>query len=104
MDDKRLQELINEATVDCYGGEEEFWGMLAALEDELEFPLKASLIGERVELIGLDTNGSSSRRGIVARVQHNGKEYSVSLADLQMGDADSHSVEWLAAYRHWFRY
>jgi hypothetical protein len=29
MDDKHLQELINEATVDCYGEEEEFWGMLA---------------------------------------------------------------------------
>lgn len=104
MDDERLNELINEATVDCYGEEEEFWGMLAALEDELEFPLKTTLIGEWVELIGLDTNGSSSRRGIVARVHHKGKEYSVSLADLQMGDANSHSAEWLAAYRHWFRY
>jgi hypothetical protein len=104
MDDERLQELINEATVDCYGEEEEFWGMLAALEDELEFPLKATLIGEQVELIGLDTNGSSSRRGIVVRVRHKGKEYSVSLVDQQMEDADSHSAKWLAAYRYWFQY
>ncbi|MFZ0547938.1 MAG: calcium-binding protein [Candidatus Promineifilaceae bacterium] len=104
MDDERLQALINEATVDCYGEEEEFWGILAALEDELEFPLKVTLICERVKLIGLDEKESTSRRGIVARVQHKGKEYSVSLADLQMGDADSHSAAWLAAHRHWFRY
>lgn len=104
MDDERLQELINEATVDCYGEEEEFWGMLAALEDELEFPLKATLIGEQVELIGFNNKGSSFRCGILARVFYKGKEYSVSLADLQMGNADSHSAKWLAAYRHWFRY
>jgi hypothetical protein len=78
--------------------------MLAALEDELEFPLKAILLGERVELVGLDSNGSSSRRGILAFVRHKGKEYSVSLADLQTGNAASHSAGWLAAYRHWFRY
>jgi hypothetical protein len=103
MDDERLQELINEATVDCYGEKEAFWGILATLDDELNFPLKATLIGERIELIGLDSNESSSRRGVVARIRHKGKEYSVSLADLQMEDADSHSAEWLAAYRFWFQ-
>jgi hypothetical protein len=104
MKEERLRELIAEATVDCYGEEEEFWGMLTALGDELNFPLKATLIGESVTLIGLDDNASSPRRGIIASVTRNGKAYSVSLADLQITAPDKHSKEWLAAYQYWFRF
>ncbi|MEJ2749806.1 MAG: calcium-binding protein [Anaerolineae bacterium] len=103
-DEERLRELVAEATVDCYDEEEAFWGMWATLEDELNYPLSASLIGEVVELIGLDGNASSSHRGIVARVRTKGQTYSVSLADLQITDPDSHSAEWLAAYQYWLRY
>jgi hypothetical protein len=104
MNEERLQELIAEATIDCYDEDEEFWGMLATLEDELDFPLTATLIGEAVELIGLDGPASSSHRGIVAQVRRKGQIYSVSLADLQVTDSDSHSAEWLAAYHYWLRY
>ena len=104
MNEERLQELIAEATIDCYDEDEEFWGMLATLEDELDFPLAATLIGEAVELIGLDGPASSSHRGIVAQVRRKGQIYSVSLADLQATDPDSHSAEWLAAYHYWLRY
>ena len=102
--EERLRELVAEATVDCYGEEEQFWGMLTAIGDELNFPLMATLIGEQVHLIGLDDNASSSHRGIVALVRRKGQEYRVSLADLQLTDADSYSAEWLAAYRYWLRY
>ncbi len=103
-DEERLQALIDEATVDCYDEEEQFWGILTALGDQLDFPLAATLIGEQVELIGIDGNASSAHRGIVARVLYKDLVYSVSLADLQITDADSRSAEWLAAYRYWLRY
>ena len=102
--EERLRELVDEATVDCYDEEEQFWGMLATLGDALDFPITATLIGEQVELIGIDSETSSSHRGIVARVRHKGQEYSVSLADLQINDTNSHNVEWLAAYHYWLRY
>lgn len=104
MDDKnRLKELIEEATIDCYGEDEQFSGILYALDEELNFPLMAMLIGEAVELIGLDGKSSSPHRGVVAHVRHKGQEYSVSLADLKTPDADSHSAEWLAAYQYWLQ-
>ena len=104
MDNKnRLKELIEEATIDCYGEDEQFSGMLYALDDELNFPLVATLIGETVEFIGLDGKSSSPYRGIVAHVHHKGQEFSVSLADLHISNADSHSIEWLAAYHYWLR-
>ncbi len=102
--EERLKELIAEATVDCYGEEEEYWGIWTMLEDELDYPLSATLIGEKVKLIGLDSAASSSHRGIVARVRRKGQTYRVSLADLQITNPDSHSAEWLAAYQYWLRY
>jgi hypothetical protein len=35
MDETRLHVLIEQATVDCYGEHEEFWGFLSMLEDAL---------------------------------------------------------------------
>ena len=48
MDQDRLQELYQEATVDCYGEDEEFTSMLYTLDDRLGFPLQAKALGERV--------------------------------------------------------
>jgi len=101
MDDKRLQELLDQAIVDCYNEEEEFGGMLCTLEDNLSFPLQAEALGEPVEVIGLDSRRSSLRRGIVARVRKGDKEYTVGLSELVIVDPDPTSAEWLEVYRYW---
>ena len=101
--EERLRELIREATVDCYDEEEQFWGIWNMLE-ELDYPMSAILIGETVELIGLDGEASSSHRGIVALVRYKGQSYSVSLADLHIPDPSCHNAEWLDAYRYWLRF
>ena len=101
MDKKRLDALIEEATVDCYGEDEQFDGMYATLEDQLGFPLSANALGEPVEVIGLDGKRSDLRRGIVARVRKGTHEYTISLADLAFVDPDPVSAEWLEAYRYW---
>ena len=101
MDKDRLQELLEEATVDCYGNDEEFWGMLSFLQDRLSLPLPAQVLGLRVEVVGLDDRRSSARRGIVARVRRAGQEYSISLADLACLDPDVEDAEVLEMYRYW---
>ena len=101
MDDKRLQELLDQATVDCYDEEEEFGGVLCTLEDNLDFPLQAEAMGEPVEVIGLDSRRSSLRRGIVARVRKGDKEYLVGLSELVVVDPDPSSAEWIEMYRLW---
>jgi len=101
MDEKRLQELLDQATVDCYDAEEEFSGVLCTLDDHLNFPLQAELLGEQVEVIGLDNRRSNLRKGIVARVRKGSREYTVGLADLSFIAPDLVSAEWLAMYRYW---
>jgi hypothetical protein len=101
MDKKRLQELLEQAVVDCYDEEEEFGGVLCTLEDKLSFPLQAEAMGEPVEVTGLDERRSSPRRGIVARVRKGDKEYLVGLSELVLVDPDPSSTEWLEMYHYW---
>jgi hypothetical protein len=101
MDEKRLQELLEQAVVDCYDEEEEFGGVLCTLEDNLNFPLQAEAMGERVEVVGLDSRRSSLRNGIVARVRKGDKKYTVGLSELVIVDPDPTSAEWVEMYRYW---
>ena len=101
MDPKRLQILLEEATIDCYGEEEEFMGVLYTLEERLNFPLQVKAMGNLVEVIGLDGGQSSPRRGIVAIVRRDDQEYRVGLSELEFIEPDPVSAEWLAMYRYW---
>jgi hypothetical protein len=40
MDKERLEALLEEATVDCYGEGEKFTGVMCMLGERLRFPLK----------------------------------------------------------------
>ncbi len=101
MDEKRLEVLLEQATVDCYDEEEEFGGVLCTLDDNLNFPLQARAVGEQVAVIGLDGRRSSLRRGILAQVRKGDKEYTVGLSELVFVDPDPGSAEWLEVYRYW---
>ncbi len=46
----RLDELIDEATVDCYGEEEEHTALLTMIEERVICPFRAKVIGETVEV------------------------------------------------------
>jgi hypothetical protein len=97
----RWEAMIDEATVDCYDEYEEFSGMLATLEDRLEFPFQAKVLGETVEVFGLDQEQSSERRGTVAKIRKRGRQYTIALADLEAVEKGTETAEWLAAYRYW---
>jgi hypothetical protein len=97
----RWAAMIAEATVDCYDEYEAFAGILATLEGRLEFPFQVKVLGETVEVIGLDEEQSSERRGVVAKVRKRGRQYTVALADLRPVEKDTETAEWLAAYRYW---
>lgn len=96
-----MDELLEEAIVDCYDEEEQFSGVFTTLDDNLKIPLQAKAMGNGVEVVGLDSNRSSTRRGIVAIVHRNEQEHRVSLFELEFIDPDPTSAEWLAMYRYW---
>ncbi|PKO22716.1 MAG: hypothetical protein CVU38_07975, partial [Chloroflexi bacterium HGW-Chloroflexi-1] len=102
LSEDRYRELLDQATVDCYNNEEEqLMSILYTLEEQLDFPLNAQILGEQVELLGLDDRASNLRRGIVARVRKGGVEYRVGLSELAFVGLDPASAEWLEMYRRW---
>jgi hypothetical protein len=76
-----LDALIEEITVDCYGEDEELTGFLTYLEDALERPVEASVVGVPVTIVGVDCP-AGALRGFVARCRRDGAEYEVSLLDV----------------------
>jgi len=103
MDEAQLRDLIAEATVDCYGEDEEFWGFLAALEDELTFPFVATVLGDALQVVGIDGETSSKRRGVMAKVEKNDRYYSFPLSEIEPTEAQATNAEWIAAYKLWSR-
>jgi hypothetical protein len=101
MDEKRLEALLEEAIVDCYDEEEQFTGVLITLDESLQFPLQAKVLGQVVEVTGLDQARSSLRRGILATVRAGDQESRIPLSELEFIDPDPTSAEWLAMYRYW---
>jgi len=101
MNQARLEALLDEAMVDCYDEEEQFWGVFYTLEEKLRFPLPARALGGPATLVGLDDSRSGQRRGVMARVRKGGREYAVALSEVEVIDPDLVSAEWLAAYRYW---
>jgi len=87
--------------VDCYGEDEEFTGVMRTLGEKLRFALKGMVVGEPVEVVGIDERHSGLWRSVVALVRRGGQEYRVGLAELEFVDPDPASAEWLEAYRYW---
>jgi hypothetical protein len=94
-----LEALIEEITVDCYGEDEELTGFLTYLEDALERPVEATVVGVPVTIVGVHCP-AGALRGLVARYRRDGAEYEVSLLDVVL-PRGSELARVLAAYRHW---
>jgi len=108
--EERLRDLLWEVTADCHDEEEQFWsifytamdeGDCTLAEDGLDFPLQARALGEPVEVVDLDGGRSGLRRGIVALVRKEDREYPVALAELEFEGLDHDDTEWLDMYRYW---
>lgn len=101
MDEASLQELIEEATVDCYGEDEEFWGFLASLEN-LSFPFQATGLGDLVQVIGI-AEQSSVRRGVLVELEKQEQIYTFPLSELDVSALEGDTANWVAAYQLWGR-
>ncbi len=110
MKDKNAQEqkfeaMLEEATIDCYGEEEEFSGVLCALEDKLKFPFGAVVLVRPAKITGIDAENSSLRGGILlkARIDGCAKEQGVALFMVDVKDKGSENARWIEFAKWWGR-
>ncbi|MEO5742721.1 MAG: hypothetical protein ABIS29_19205 [Vicinamibacterales bacterium] len=96
---RRLDALIDEATVDAYGESEQATAFLTALEEYLALPFGATVLGEAVVVEKIDLSADE----LIAICRRRGKRQKVRLLDLELPVPRPKGAEWVAAYHRWFR-
>ena len=93
----QLRELIAEATVDAYGEEEQRSGFVMMLQEHLELPFEATVLGVKVKVESVTETENSIVADCVRGIHHQ----AIAIEDLPLPDPAPEGAEWIAAYRRW---
>ncbi|HEX3905190.1 MAG TPA: calcium-binding protein [Polyangia bacterium] len=94
----RLDEMIEEATVDAYGESEQATGWFTMFEEHLELPFETQVLGAIVTVTRIDLRGDDQINAICTRGRD---RQPISLVDLPLPSPRPDGSEWIEAYRHW---
>jgi Calcium binding len=97
---RRLDKMIEEATVDCYDESEQTSGFYTMIEDHLAVPFVTEVLGVEVSVVGIEMDENGSLKAVCER---NRKRQLIGLIDLELPKSPPSGAEWIAAYRHWLR-
>jgi hypothetical protein len=94
---KRLNDLLEEATIDCYNLDEEICGLFTMIQDELEVPFETEILGVQVTVERIDL-----AHNVILAVCRRGRfRQRVPLLDLALPSPLPKGSEWIETYRHW---
>ena len=96
----QLDNLIAEATVDCYNESEEITGIFTVMEENLEMPFKTTILGVGVTVDRIDMNEAQE---IVAVCRRGRDRQRVPVLDLPLPEPRPRGSDWIDAYRRWAR-
>jgi hypothetical protein len=97
LSEAELDALVDEATVDAYGEDEQLTGFAVMIEDNLAMPFETTVLGVTVTVRKVDQTMS----GIVAVCVRGRHRQAIPILDLPLPDPPPEGAEWIAAYRHW---
>jgi Calcium binding len=100
LSEKELDALVEEATVDAYGDDEQLSGFAVMIEENLETPFETTILGVQVTVTGI----TQTESGIVAECVRDGQHQAIAVLDLPLPEPPPKGAQWIAAYRHWARY
>ena len=96
----RLDEMIDEATVDCDNEAEQITGIFTMLEEDLDLPFITTVLGMEVTVDRVELTVSGM---MVAVCRRQGRRQRIPLLDLPLPDPRPAGAEWIDAYRRWAR-
>jgi uncharacterized Zn finger protein len=96
----RLEQLIADATVDCYNESEERTGLFEMLAEHLEIPFVTTVLGVAVTVTAVELTASDE---VVAVCRRGRDLLRVALLELPMPDPRPGGAQWIDAYRQWAR-
>lgn len=90
--------MIDEATVDAYGEDEQLTGLFTMLEENLAVPFGTTVLGVEVTVRGVDLTQDGR---IVALCFRGRVRQEIGILELPMPTPAPDGAEWIEAYRHW---
>ena len=97
---ERLEELIEEATVDAYGESEQAGAFYTMMENDLHMPFTTQILGVEVTVESIDMTDDDE---IVAVCSRGGKRQKISILELPLPSPAPEGADWIEAYRYWRR-
>jgi hypothetical protein len=95
---KRLEEMIEAATVDAHDESEQAAGWYTMLEDNLALPFETKVLEVPVRVERLDL---TERDQIVAICTRGKSKQALPITDLPLPSPPPEGAEWIEAYRCW---
>ena len=96
----KLDELIEEATVDAYGESEQTTGFYTMFEEHLAVPFKTEILGVEVTIERIDLSDDEQ---IVAVCSRGKAKQRVPILDLPLPSPPPEGADWIMAFRRWAR-
>ena len=97
---RRLDAMIEEATVDCYNESEETGGWFTMIEEHLKVPFETRLLGICVTVERIDLNRNDEIVAVCRRDKH---RQTIPILDLPLPATPPAGAEWIEAYRRTHR-
>jgi hypothetical protein len=94
----QLDELIEEAIVDCHDEEEQLNGFFTVMDDNLALPFMTPILGVEASVASIEMDDYGRIKAICER---NGERQRIDLLDLPLPSPPPSGAEWIAAYRRW---
>ncbi|NYT95278.1 hypothetical protein [Salinispora sp. H7-4] len=95
--DGALEAMIEEATLDAYGDDEQLTGLFTLIEEHLAVPFTTTVLGVEVTVGKIELTADSIV-AVCARGRHRQR---VGLLDLPLPTPMPDGAAWIDAYRHW---
>jgi hypothetical protein len=96
----QLDALVEEATVDSNGEDEQLMGLYTMMADSLATPFQTTILGMEVTVEDIDL---TDRGTIVAECSRGVFRQAIDVLDLPLPTPPPDGAEWIEAYRHWAR-
>lgn len=94
----RLEEMVEQATVDANGESEEVTGWLTMIDEHLSLPFETKILGVPAVVMRVDLDRSDQIVAVCARGR---LRQAVPILDLPLPKPLPGGAEWIEAYRVW---
>ncbi|OWK45348.1 hypothetical protein [Fimbriiglobus ruber] len=102
LDEDAVREALEEATVDSHDETEQHSGLWHTIEEQLEFPFQAQVIGEIVTIVDMEWP-EKDEFGLDLIVERNGQRHRVEARSVNLLPPLPKGHLYLAAYLDWKR-